>query len=81
MNICLLVAATFFVVASASVPDVEARKYPVLNWWMNQLDWFLTTMTVWYCFNIGLYNVYNFNDGGIAFYECLTSFVEPITYA
>ena len=84
-NICLLVMASILALASASSSDIQVnrrtRHYLFLEWWMNQLDLFLTTLTVGYCFQIGWYNVYNYNDGGIALYNCLSSFVEPINYA
>ena len=86
-NICLLVltcllALTFAQTLESSGIEVErkTRHYPVLNWWMSQNDWFLTTMTTWFCFNVGMYNIYIFNDGGMAFYQCLNSYVGGITY-
>ncbi len=60
---------------------MEARKKKVLAWWMNQNDFFLTLMTTWYCFYMAWFYVWKFNDGGLALYTCLSSYVETVEYA
>ncbi len=52
----------------------------VLDYITNQADWFQATRTVIYCFNIGWFNVFSFNDGGLAFYTCLDSYFKTIRF-
>ncbi len=70
-NICLLVffACLLTTVASRSEDiTVEANTlwYSfILNWWMNQTNYILLGFTVLYCFNLGWFNIFNYNDGGL----------------
>ena len=52
----------------------------LLDWMTNQADWFNATRTAQYCFNLGWYNVFTFNDGGLAFYTCLDSYFKTIRF-
>ena len=50
------------------------------DWWTNQNDWFMATITLGYCFNIGWFNVFTYNDGGLAFYTCLDSYLKTLKF-
>ncbi len=94
-NICLLVFACLLVATLANEqqsmelesvfqpkPTIKAPKVGgILNWWTNQNDWLMTVFTVMYCFNVGFFNIFNYNDGGLSLYTCLESYVKTITYA
>ncbi len=85
-TLCLLVFLCFL---SFSMTPVEAHpittlahqvRSSVLDWMTNQNDWFLATQTAAYCFNLGWFNVFNYNDGGLAFYTCLDSYFKTIRF-
>ncbi len=79
-SLCLLVVFCILSFLCSPVSASPVVSTSILGWMTNQNDWFLTTYTVTYCFNIGLYNIFNFNDGGLSFYQCLNQFVKSIKY-
>ena len=85
--LCLLVflcSLSFLMTPVSAVHPVEALAHRVrasfLDWITNQNDWFMTTQTAAYCFNIGWFNVFTYNDGGLAFYTCIDSYFKTIRY-
>ena len=79
-NFCLLVfmcLVAFGVATSVEAPQVQGT---VLGWWMNTLDGFLAFQTVTYCFLVGWFNIYSFNDGGLMLYTCMNSYLATITF-
>ena len=76
LALCMILCLSSIPVVSAS-PLVSAS---ILDWMTNQNDWFLITITVGYCFQLGFFNIYTYNDGGLAFYQCLNQYVKTVRF-
>ena len=83
-TLCLLVLlfSLLSLVTPATAADSRAHtvRASLLDWITNQADWFQLVRTASYCFNLGWYNVFTFNDGGLAFYTCLDSYFKTIRF-
>ena len=88
-NLCILVLSLILIMTVSTAAPLTGEDgkfklfYKTFNFWgylTNTLDFMMTYMTVLYCFNMGLFNVFFYNDGGQTLYDCMDANVKTIKF-